>query len=90
MPDPNQEIVDHLPRRRNNVYGAIRTMGTASIRMIARYMEVDKSSVTGRLDELRQMGIVDLSHKDVDVVTGITVHFWKTKARRGEVASWHI
>lgn len=80
MPDPNQKIVNSLARRRKSVYGAIRAMEAASIRMIANHMEVDRCQVTARLDELRDMGIVQFSHKELDPVTGITVSYWKVRA----------
>lgn len=79
MPDPNQKIVNSLARRRKSVYGAIRAMESASIRMIAQHMEVDRCQVTARLDELRDMGIIQFSHKALDPVTGITVSYWKTR-----------
>ena len=79
MSDPNQKIVNNLARRRKSVYGIIKAMEAASIRMIAQHMEVDRCQVTARLDELRDMGIVQFSHKEIDPVTGITVSYWKTR-----------
>lgn len=82
MKDINQKIVDGLGRRERQVYKTVKAMDYANIRQIARHMRVDKSSVTGRLSTLRDLGIIKFAFKAVDTVTGITVHFWETKKRR--------
>ena len=63
--------------KQQTVYGAIKTLGKATNRMIAKTLGWDINRVTGRVTELVGLGMVtsDGTHKDNE--TNRTVTLWK-------------
>ena len=69
--------LDDLNNRQREVLRVIRKFGQASNRQIARELDTDISSVTGRTNELVAKGLVTESHKERDPRTNKTVTIWK-------------
>jgi DNA-binding MarR family transcriptional regulator len=69
--------LDDLNNRQREVLRVIRKFGQASNRQIARELDTDISSVTGRTNELVAKGLVVESHKERDPRTNKTVTIWK-------------
>jgi DNA-binding MarR family transcriptional regulator len=65
-----------LTPRQLAVLNALEALTHASNRHLAKYLETDISSVTGRTNELVAKGLVQESHKDRDPMTGKTVIIW--------------
>ncbi|HEX9087844.1 MAG TPA: hypothetical protein VF867_09990 [Arthrobacter sp.] len=66
-----------LSDRQTEVRRAISSLGTACNQQIADYLHLPVNQVTGRVFELRAMGVVISSHKAVWAPTGKTVIFWQ-------------
>lgn len=61
------------------VLRAIRVMGNACISEIAYYLRMDKSSVSGRLNELKAAGKVVEADKRRSKITGVKSECWRTE-----------
>ena len=73
-------ITDSLPSRRRAVLLAVKAIGPACNRELARYMRVPVTQITGRIFELRQHGLVGRAPgRYVDPDTGKTVARWVVK-----------
>jgi DNA-binding MarR family transcriptional regulator len=69
--------LDDLTNRQREVLRAIRQMGQASNRQIARELDMEIGSVTGRTNELVAKGVVREDHKERDTRTGKLVTIWR-------------
>lgn len=67
----------NLSLRQMEVHKAIKLMGFACNQKIADYLKLPVNQVTGRVFELRKMGLVTAAHKDTWKPTGKTVVWWK-------------
>ena len=83
------EVLEDLGERQAEVYRVIRDFGDRGCnnKMIARKMNIPINSVTGRVNELRKMGIVLHYKKDICPVTLETENkerltiFWRVRRR---------
>lgn len=66
-----------LSDRQIEVRRCISALGTACNQQIADYLHVPVNQVTGRVFELRKLGVVISSHKATWAPTGKTVIFWQ-------------
>jgi DNA-binding MarR family transcriptional regulator len=69
--------LDDLTNRQRDVLRAIRKLGMASNRQIARELDMEIGSVTGRTNELVAKGLVKEDHKARDERTGKLVTMWR-------------
>ena len=69
--------LDDLTNRQRDVLRAIRKLGMASNRQIARELDMEIGSVTGRTNELVAKGIVTENHKERDPRTNKLVTVWR-------------
>lgn len=65
-----------LGTRQLAVFSKLRDDGPLSIREIAEGLKVPEHCVTGRLMEVREMGVVDCAGEKIDEVTGYRVKVW--------------
>ena len=65
--------------KQQTVYGAIKTLGKATNRMIAKSLGWDINRVTGRVTELRDKGLIVYAKSHFDTETNRTVNLWKLK-----------
>lgn len=56
---------------------ALLRKGPASMHAIERRTRIKRSSICGRMGELREMGIIRKAYKDKDAETGMTVWLWE-------------
>ena len=63
--------------KQKTVYGAIKTLGKATNRMIAKTLGWDINRVTGRVTELVGLGMVTSEGTHKDNETNRTVTLWK-------------
>ena len=61
------------------VLTAIKVMGDACISDIAAYLNIERSSVAGRLNELKKANVVVFVGKRKSERTGITCEFWRAR-----------
>jgi hypothetical protein len=58
-------ILENLPKKRGKVYEAIKIFGVASTQDIAKYLNVDDSSISGRFTELKRCFLIkEVGFKD--------------------------
>lgn len=61
------------------VLTAIKVMGEACISDIAAYLNIERSSVAGRLNELKKAGVVIFVGKRKSERTGVMSEFWRAR-----------
>lgn len=66
-----------LGDRQARVRQAIASLGTACNQQLADHLGVPVNQITGRVFELRKLGVVTESHKATWAPTGKTVIFWQ-------------
>lgn len=76
-----------LSDRQREVRRAITALGSACNQQIANYLGIPVNQVTGRVFELRRLGVVTESHKATWQPTGKTVIFWHIAVGHPAVAS---
>lgn len=67
-----------LGERQATVHAAIRALGSACNQKIAEYLGIPVNQVTGRVFELRDMGLVREAYRGEWIPTGRTVIWWET------------
>jgi hypothetical protein len=65
-----------IGQRQTDVLRAIRTLGTACNQRIADYLSIPVNQVTGRVFELRRLGLVVEDHRGLWPATGRMVIWW--------------
>lgn len=68
--------LNNIGQRQTDVLGVIRTLGTACNQRIADYLGIPVNQVTGRVFELRKLGLVVEDHKGLWPATGRNVIWW--------------
>lgn len=72
-----EAMIPVLGEKQAIVYDVIRDHPSMSNHDVARFLHWEINSVTGRVKELRDLGVVVLCGKKVDRVTGCTVMCWE-------------
>lgn len=67
----------NLSHRQMEVHKTIKRMGFACNQKIADHLKLPVNQVTGRVFELRKMGLVGEAHKAIWRPTGKTVVWWR-------------
>jgi L-alanine-DL-glutamate epimerase-like enolase superfamily enzyme len=67
-----------LGARQAAVRSAVAFLGTACNQLIADHLGVPVNQVTGRVFELRDMGVLRESHRGIWTPTGRNVIWWET------------
>lgn len=67
-----------LGERQAAVHAAIRALGAACNQKIADHLAIPVNQVTGRVFELRDLGLVREAYRGVWIPTGRTVIWWET------------
>lgn len=80
-----ESIKDSLEPKQRQVYNVIKQLKTACNLDIAEYLRLPINSITGRVYDLRELGLVELSHKDVCPKTGRLVIYWSIKPQQGRL-----
>ena len=75
------DILENLGERQIEVYRAILDLKSCNSTMISKHLDLKISSVTGRVHELRQYGIVMQEKKDLCPYTKKLTIFWKVRRR---------
>ena len=66
------------------VHDALTKYGPTPVRLLAQYLDKPVNAISPRVNELRELGLVELSHKDKYPLDGRTVSWWKVvDARQG-------
>ena len=80
-------ILDDLSRQHSTVLEAIRALGNdATIAEVANYLDWEKSTVSGRMNELRkEQGLLLFNGKRICRVSGKRVCAWKAVAKQLEM-----
>ena len=68
--------LNNIGQRQTDVLSVIRTFGTACNQKIADHLGVPVNQVTGRVFELRKLGLVAEDHRAIWPATGRTVIWW--------------
>jgi predicted transcriptional regulator len=68
--------LNNIGQRQTDVLSVIRTLGTACNQKIADYLGIPVNQVTGRVFELRKLGLVVEDHKGIWPATGRNVIWW--------------
>ena len=74
-------IVESLGARQSDVYGAIKRFGEICNLQIAHELRLPINSITPRVKELRELGLVEEAAKRKSA-TGRTAIYWKVKRER--------
>ncbi|NUM72258.1 MAG: MarR family transcriptional regulator [Ignavibacteriaceae bacterium] len=74
-----ESIREKLGVLQTEVMNCIEAEGTCSTEEIADKLKRRISSVTGRVNELRALGMIELSHTKQSPVTGRNVSHWRVK-----------
>lgn len=78
--------LDDIGQRQTDVLKAIRALGTACNQRIADYLHIPVNQVTGRVFELRKLGLVVEDHKSLWPATGRMVIWWAEAQPRTQQA----
>lgn len=70
--------ISDLGERQAAVHSAIRVLGAACNQKIANYLGIPVNQVTGRVFELRDMGLVREAYRGIWIPTGRKVIWWET------------
>jgi len=74
-------ILEELGERQKAVYKAIRELQVCNNTQIADELNLPISSITPRVNELRQKGVVVLDKKDYCHITNRLTMFWRVAKR---------
>ena len=73
------EILKDIDGRQRDVYKALRELKSANNTMISDRLELPINSITGRIYELRKMGLVIFHKKDLCPLTNKKTTYWKVR-----------
>ena len=73
-----KKLTPTIGKKRQTVYGVIKSKGKITNRMLAKHLSWDINRVTGRVTELVNMGMVKASGTTKDSETNRTVTLWET------------
>ena len=71
--------IEKLNDQQSEVLTAIKVLGESCIADIAAYLNWERSTVSGRLNELKKMDRLSYVGKKKSSRTGITSEFWRAK-----------
>ena len=71
------KVLENLGDRQLACYKALHELGSANNLMISRLLELPINSITGRINELRKLGVVVEDKKDYCLYTGRLSIYWK-------------
>ncbi len=72
--------LNNLTARQRLVYNAISTLGTACNLNVSDYLHLPINSITPRVKELREKGLVEESHRDIHPATQRVSIYWRVSA----------
>jgi DNA-binding MarR family transcriptional regulator len=72
-----KELQDVISNRQQSVYEALKSLGPSTNRSIAKHLGWDINRVTGRVNELVNLGMVNTNKTILDQETNRTVTLWK-------------
>ena len=73
------EVRPSLGERQQAVYDFLKQKGSSTNKEIAHWFSLDTCSITGRVKELREMGLVTQDNTRECKITGRTAISWKIK-----------
>ena len=68
-----------LTDQQQDIILVLRTLGKSCIADIAEQMKMQRSTVAGRMNELKKIGAIEFVDKKRSLTTGIMSEFWKIK-----------
>lgn len=71
------EVLENLGERQEQVFEVIRRLRSCNNLMIQKELGLPINSITPRVNELRELGVVRLHKRDICPYTGRKVKFWK-------------
>ncbi len=77
-----EEIQPHLSARQFSVCKIIHQYGPISTEQIASMLRVYPHTLTPRVKELRELGLVEFAGTSISDVSGRTVSLWRTKTEQ--------
>jgi len=77
--DAYRGLGKHLNEQQKQVLRALRELGESCIADIAEYLGWQRSTVAGRMNELKRKGLLEFAGKYKSRTTGITCEFWKAR-----------
>ena len=72
-------IINQLGLRQMQVYEAIKRLGEADNLSISKHLNLPINCVTGRVNELRKDGLIELAMIEKSIHTGRRVSYWRVK-----------
>ena len=81
------DIMPHLSKQQNLVYNIIKHYKGSSNLDISRVMRRPINSITPRVYELRELNLIEFSHKKRDRITGKSCRCWKIVEKPNEVVN---
>ena len=77
--DTYLDIIDHLQPMRKHIFRAIQAAGPINNRGLKDLLNIDINRITGRVKELRDLGVVIEAFSRKDPVTKRTTAYWMAK-----------
>lgn len=75
-------VTGELTRQQKEIVKALKILGETCIADLAAYLNWQRSTVSGRRNELIEKGIVEICEKRKSQTTGITSEFFKLKGTK--------
>lgn len=79
------EILPHLSERQQRVYDIIHRSGPCSTEAIAEILGVYPHTITPRVKELRELGLIELAGYSMSPRSRRTVCLWKVKPQQQQL-----